>query len=630
MTQFSKSSRELGRTLEQLFDAQPDDARLRDNLEGLQRDRALPGLTWFWGPYLYQRNRVLFGPFIHQHFSEWEQSSGRWARIAWQTHADQLETWLAAARMNRDTGLVRKLLRWKFASKGWALDSARWCASLVADYSAAAGAAARAIVLEEHDDWFELDEATALALYELDRRCSPFLLRHLPHRFSIWGGEKRALWKRMFDVAVSCADEELAFALFRRQAPIKEWQAEVNRLAANEPDAVKLNDELRRRHPEGWGLKLGDVAIELLKQRGRDVMPYVREKLEGIVGDWQGSPAEPVVRLAEQRGWWDLWAASIRASRTPELFNKTVAQLLADTSLTEPVMLERLRALAGVSREWNWPGLGLARIHSLEDATATAFYARYPELLHGPFKPHVIPTWWRGSPQLLAAAQKSGDDALVDLLASRYATQVRYEMAYMAKSEQDRNVETALQLGDLYQSLRDRDAAEFARRAANVLTRIPAYAIRSYNQLLRTNKLARLLFVRSFDAYLAVPESVRDLVEASEVHVQMLGYRVLSQDDERARRMAVEVIDILIGTLLRPLHRKTRQAAFGALMNAARADGTTARMVLRRARDALRLPDKKYPKERLIGLIGGVLAAYPELRIGREVPVVFGYQEATA
>jgi hypothetical protein len=44
----------------------------------------------------------------------------------------------------------------------------------------------------------------------------------------------------------------------------------------------------------------------------------------------------------------------------------------------------------------------------------------------------------------------------------------------------------------------------------------------------------------------------------------------------------------------------------------------------------LRLPDKKYPKERLIGLIGGVLAAYPELRIGREVPVVFGYQEATA
>ena len=108
----------------------------------------------------------------------------------------------------------------------------------------------------------------------------------------------------------------------------------------------------------------------------------------------------------------------------------------------------------------------------------------------------------------------------------------------------------------------------------------------------------------------------------------MLAYRVLAQDDDRARRLAADMLDILLGTLLRPLHRKTRLAAFGALANAAKADATAAARVLRRARDALRLPDTKYPKEQLVGLIGGILHTWPELRGPRERPVVYGLQEA--
>ena len=107
-----------------------------------------------------------------------------------------------------------------------------------------------------------------------------------------------------------------------------------------------------------------------------------------------------------------------------------------------------------------------------------------------------------------------------------------------------------------------------------------------------------------------------------------LGYRVLAQDDDRARQSAVDVLEILLGTLLRPLHRKTRMAAFGALANAARADQTAAARVLRRAREALRLPDTRYPKEQLIGLIGAILHAWPALRGPRERPVVFGLQES--
>lgn len=618
----------LRQSLQQLVEAQPDDQRLRDHLEGLQRDEALPGLTWFWGPRLYARNRVLFRPFILNHFSDWERTGLRWQRVPWSEHAAQLEPWLQAARTHRDTALVRRLLRWKYAGRRWGVDPARWNAALLEAYRTAGQPAARAGVLDEFDDWFELDEDTGLALYATDRASGPFLLKHLPHSF--WGAEKRALWKRLAAAAQQAGDEDLYFRLYRKQVPVKQWQAEVVALADAIRDPQRLCDELDRRHPEGYGLAVGDALLKLLENRGRDVLPYIRSKLTEVLGGWYGPRAEPIVTLAERRGWWDLWAAAIRANRHPELFNRAVAEVLDNPNLAEGDRLTRLEALAGVSREWNWPGFGLAVIHGLKDDIAARLYARYPALVHGPYKPNVTPTWWQGYPQLLAAAQQADDEELVDLLASRYATRVRFPYAFGNTKELDQILQTAEALGAYYQALRDRDPLDFARRASNVLTRIPAYAIHSYARLLQTNQLARLLFVRSFDAYLGAPTAVRDLVEGSDIHVQGLAYRVLAQDDDRARQLAVQTLEILIGTLSRPLHRQTRLAAFAALANAARADAGAARTILLRAREALRLPDRRYPKEQLIGLIGHVLHQRPELRGPKEQPVVYGWKEAPA
>jgi hypothetical protein len=147
---------------------------------------------------------------------------------------------------------------------------------------------------------------------------------------------------------------------------------------------------------------------------------------------------------------------------------------------------------------------------------------------------------------------------------------------------------------------------------------------------LRVNDLARLLFVRSLEQYLAVPQAVQDLVEGSNIHVMMLAYRVLTLPDPRARALAADNVDILLGTLLRPIHRKTRMAAFEALANAARHDETVARRILARSREALKLPDKKYPKAELIGLIGCILAAHPGLAAAAERPVVYRHARAAA
>lgn len=606
---------------------QVNDLRLRDHLEGLSKEPTFPGLTWFWGPELYRRNRVVFRELILKQFSDFE--SGFWGgkRIKWSQHAERLEAWLAAARTNRDIWLVRRLLRWKFAKESWGINSELWTSALIAEYRTAQGPAAQATVLEVYDDWFQLDENSAVELYRLNPKCSKFLLKHLPAKYSFWGGEQRQPWRRLIGLALNAGDEELAFSLYRRQVDAKEWQRDIEQLAVDIQDSGQLHDQLRKRHPEGWGLNRTPGALSLLQLRGRDVMPYIREKLDSILGGWgsQGS-TEPVLRLAEARGWWDLWTAVVRTVTDPKIFNRETERLLDDERLDDATRQARLRALAGVSHEWNWAGVGLAFVHSLNDELATKLYARYPELIRGPFKPHVLPRWWQGGPQLLSAAVAAGDEELIDLLASRYVTRSGHASAWDRK-EQSKILQTAQELALYYQDLRDGDDAAFARRAGNVLTQVPAFSVFSYDQLLRTNDFARLLFVRSFEAYLSFPAAVRDLIEGSEIHVQMLGYRVLSQDDDRARRLAAETLEILQGTLLRPLHRKTRLAAFAALANAARHDLETAKIVLRRSRDALRLPDTRYPKEELVGLIGQILHRWPELCNPRERPVVYGLTE---
>ncbi|MEZ6119547.1 MAG: hypothetical protein R3C28_23675 [Pirellulaceae bacterium] len=618
----------IQKTIRELVDNQANDQRLLDHMLGVAADQHFPSLTWYWGPILYRRNRVVFGPFIHDRFSSWDVSGGRWRPIRWAQHADVLEPWLAEVRSHRDTKLARRLLSWKFAGNRWGLDEQAWRQALLADYQAAPSPAQRITILAEYDDWFQLTEDTALALYHRDTACKKFIIRHLPNTF--WGSEKRTLWQRLLEAAERNNDLDLYQQIYQRQVPLKQWQTDVLAVADRIASADQLCQELAWRHPVGYGFDTSKTLVSLLERRGRDVMPYVRSKLPEVAGGWHGSGGKPFAEIARRHEWWDLWAAAIRTDRDSQLFNKAVAELLVEANLPEDQRMQRLTTLAGVSREWNWTGFSFARVHFLEDAVAVALYQRYPQLVHGPFKPNVTPTWWKGYPELLAAARSEDDQELIDLIASRYALQHRHHVPANGASRNDPMMDTVESLTEYYQTLRDQAPDEFARRAANVLTRIPAYAIHYYQQLLRSNSLARLFFVRSFRSYLAAPEAIQDLVEGADIHVQMLAYRILGQDDDRATTAAVAGLEVLIGTLTRPLHRKTRIAAFSALHSAGRHDANVAKFILVRAKEALRLPDKLYPKEELIGLIGQLLHHHPELQAPCERPIIYGLAEATA
>jgi hypothetical protein len=485
-------------------------------------------------------------------------------------------------------------------------------------------------VLEEYASYVALDEDTALTLYRVDREARDYILRRLP---SFWNPKKepRAMWSRLGEAAQVQGDEEFYFKLYRRLTTVDVWAGDVLQLARSTVDAASLHGELERRHLDGYNLSLDDTVLELLRLRGRDVMPYVRSKLSSLIGGWRDYKSDKAKRYAElaaQNGWWDMWAAAIRITGKNELFNDAVTHLLHERRLVEAEIVERLRALAGVSREWNWPGFGLAIVHTLKDDVAAELYEKYPRLVHGPFKPHVLPRWHQGFPKLLAAVQKVGDEDFEDLLASRYVT--RAVMRYFRTGEVNKVVQTANELADRYEALRQAVPEQFARRAANILTQVPAYSIWNYDGLLKSNKLARLLFVRSFDIYLAAPRAVGDLVEGSDIHVMMLAYSILGLDDDRARALALAHLDLLLGTLFRALHRKTRLPAFRALANAAKADPVAAARILARVREAFKLPDKKYPKEQLAGLAAAILHARPELQSVRERPVIYRHVEKAA
>jgi len=592
---------------------------LRSRLEELAGHHSFPGFTWIWGPVLYGRNRVLFRPFILSHFSSFLiRETFRWEWVEWKGEkAAALDKWLDEVDRNDDVELFRRLYAWKMAKRAFHRpDDAEIRRNLCTRFEEAGTPARRAAVLDKFEIWFTLDEASAQKLYSIDDRAAkPFILRHLPVAW--WDQSKRTLWKALYESAKEKGDEEMAFALYRKQIPLQAWRSEILQLCDSVKDSDRLNDELGKRHPEGWGMDLGDVFHQLVLKRGRDVFPYVVKNLRRAwFRRWiLKSGFDKLAELSYQKGWLDLWSALMRIVMPQKEYNSAVSKLLDDQGLSDDEKMRRLLLLCGASREWNFPGIGFMQVQQLEDDVAVKMYEKFPHLLRGPFKANISLTW--GSPyrKLLDKAIEAKDEDLIDYMAARMATRWRVSADEQLKGIVER-------LSAYYESFRG-DTAVFSRRASDVLTQIPAYAIYNYDELIKDNRLARLLFERSFSSYLDDRVAVRNLLESPEIHVQAMVYRALGLRDERAKKLAADNIDILIGTLLRPLHRRTRMAAFDALENAASATAEAAARICARAREAFELPDTRYPKERLLGLIGHIVRQWPGLREEGEEPVIF-------
>jgi hypothetical protein len=629
-----RETRELRKAFDGILAACPDDAQLLPRLEGMATQPRFALLAWYWAPQLHARSPARFRAFIQQHFADgWTTEN----KMGWQVFeplpwkgevAQALSAWQAELERAGDLTLLRRLTRWRYRkNEGWGFDEKAWASDLVARFEAAGNGTERARLLQQFALPLRLAERDAQRLYAADAAAAaPFILQHLPYR--AWGEEKKdARWLHLTQDARARGDTLFAQALYRKLVPVEVWTQDLLATARSTPDPAALNERLRALHPEGLWTDLGGALRQLLELRGEAALPYLRENLSSVHGrGWlRGDSADQLAALAEKKGLTDFRIAVLVQCASGKAWNRALLDTLKDRALPEPERLRRLGLFSGVSREWSYLGWGFAAVQQMDGDTALALYRAQPALLRQQFKAHVTPAWGEPFAKLFDAAWSAGDEDLCDTLAARYLTRGQWGRW----GDEGKAADLASEVADRLLALK-LDPPAFARRAAAILTRVPAYAIPNYNGLLEHNRLARLLFERALPDFLAAPASLPDLVEGAEIHVQRLAYRVLAQPDARARAAAAANLDVLIGTLLRKLHRETRLHAFRALLNAARESSAAAARILVRAREAYSLPDEGYPKEALLGLIGQLLAAHPTLAAAHEQPRVFRRERAAA
>ncbi|WP_375772860.1 gliding motility protein [Archangium gephyra] len=620
----SREFREVVHGLRGLFAMELDDGQLRQGMEELGRRWVFPGLIALWGPGLYNRNRTVFRPFILAHFPQYTfDTLGRPQSVFEGPSAELFEKWLQDVDRSGDVELFRRLYQLQFEGLRWEEGRKRWLADLMPRYGAASTRAQRQGVLNQFDLRFELDEPAAIALYTADPvACRAFILAHLPGEWRFNAG-RRPPWQKLPALARERGDEALAFDIYRRQVPEELWKRDVLALCDTVREPGALVEALEQRHPAHWLQDAATPFLELARKRGRDAVPYLLRHVRDVRQPWGffNRSFSHLVELAREREWLDLWSALMRTSAAPKTYNSEVLGLLQRSELPGDEVRRRLLLLAGVGREVNFPGLGLAQVQPLDDDTAVVLYERFPDLVRGPFLRHVSPGRSGSYSKLATRALERDDAPLVDFLASRVAL---IDLSYAVTLPQPPPwTEIIGRLSAVYESLLERSPEAFASRAGNVLGKMPAFAIGNYGQLVRHNRLARLFFERAHAHYTSDARAMRDLLESPQIHVQALAFRVLARDDERARALAAHNVDLLQATLLRPLHRKTRLMALGALRNAAR-DEAAARQLAGRIRDAMDLPDRQYPKEALLGLLADILHRWPALRGPSEQPVVYG------
>ena len=586
--------KELEKQVRHILDSLPGE---RDCLAALEAGPAghfgFPGLTWLWGPELYQRDRLLFRPLLLAKFSGQTWKGGwRWTNTPW---SGRLQAWLEQADQDQDVELCRRLLNWKLlAQAGFAYSklSAQVRVELKRRVTPRLTPAQRLLELRKLDFWFQLDQATALELYRQDQASAAYILRHLPR-------PEKTFWKELFQEAQGL-DESFAYKLYRALVPLSLWESEVLELCQRPSEPEVLVKQLLLRSPaHAFGETCARVLYRILQLRGRDAFDYVLPQLKRIWKPLLGRGYYgKLLELAEVQGWHDLWCAILRICASPQEFNANLRKLTDSP---------KLLGLSGVSSEWNFGPLGLARVQILENETALALYRANPEWLRGPFKLNLqVHPSQKGYIGLLQLLMEKGEEELIDLLASRFL------LSYQPIPEVDL-------LADYYAAL----AGGRARRGANVLGKLPAFCIWNYPELIRKNRLARTFYERSVADYAQDPLALSDLVEASEINAMALGYRALSQAEpgEAARHLV-----LLLGCLFRPLQRRARGWALAALERASQADQPTAARILAAAREAQRMPDQRYPKEALLALLAFILDGWPALRGPREQPVVYRRQ----
>ena len=582
-----------GNEIVRLIDAHSDDRELANILfERSRTDWDFARTVGVWGPMLYTRNSKVFSPLIERYLSPWNLRGAR-----------GLDSWMEQAEANGDLAIFRGLYQaWLHDTVGWngAVEHAQ--GSIEDAWRDGPNRAARRDAVQKFDFGWTPSDDFAAKMYALDPVVTrDWVLRHLRRLF--WIDEK---YEKTAAAAGAAGDEAFYFELYRLTFTQDDWREDVRSVARAVEDPNELCAELTRRHLVGEeNVVDGNTLLELLKLRGTDVLPYLERKISiAGGGSWPAFAA-----YAFEQGFLKLWSIIVRENFNHESFAQEVKRVIA---LDEPSWQRAslLARIAGAKTGWEeWRSFTV-----LQEDAAIALYDEFPELCKSSFAVHLRLTSQQPYIKLADRAARSGDDAMVDLLAARAAA-ITAGWHWVKQ-----NLENLRWYVDHYAALSD---DEFAARGFNVLGRMQRPEHMGRKRIASENPVYRMFFA-SPSAYRSQLHNVRDLLEAPCEDARRVGLQLLGICGADAVDVAVRNADHLAAYLLAECRRSTRIAAFNALAVAATHSRPVADAVLFRAREALDLRRRAYPRDRLIALIGNILHRWPELRTPTEHPVEYG------
>ena len=553
----------------------------------------------WWGPLLYRRNREVFTPLIERWVNPWSMRGVK-----------NIEDWMAEADANGDLRLWRGLYHsWLSGKFGWGEAAKRWEKDLLEGFQTAANRGDRRDVLLKYDIWYEIEDEFAAQLYAADPVLTSELLLRRIDRSQWWD----IIYEKTANLAREQGDDELYFELYRRTFPQDVWTKDVLDLADAVPDSVTLCGELARRHLSGPdGAVQPATLLKLVEKRGADVAPYLERYIADVQTWGSNNDWKKLADVARSHGLHNVWAITVRSQLSPDQFSAEVKRLCSNGSDWESA--GRLAQIAGAKHGWGaW-----RRFTAIDERVAVVLYDTFPEICRASMGPHLVVSAQTPYLELAKRAAAAGDDAMVDMLAAR-ATVVR--PGWYARGP----LSNLNWYAELYDEL---DDEEFAERGVNVLGLIESPGDHWGNARLRAENSVYQVFFDDVERYASRLESVRDLLEAPYEDARRVGMRMIADAGSRGVDVAVRNADHLASYLLNESSRGTRIAALEGLAIAASHSRLVADDVLFRARAALDLRRKRYPRDRVIELVGRIIHRWPELQTAREHGIIFGAEAA--
>ncbi len=540
---------DLKQQLEALLASHPDRGTLLRELSGMAALAPFADLAPLWAPAIYGRDAGFFDSFLERHLNAHK-------------HRAVIAELLTRAEADGRDDLFKRLYAKTIREGSWNEEILALAGSARASEEVLRAVQRR----DMRRQWFTLAEPAALALYRRDPDLfSDFIQAHV----HVWWGS-RDRYKTLRKEAQERSDD-LHWALFRELADGGEWAREVRQLIAANTPADRIDAELKRRHPQRMPHTGSQVAGELLTRYGAAVLPYIETHRL-----WYGSGGggrrvlEAVRKLNDEPLYWRLF---FRVGDR-KLWNEELRSLVARVSDDAVLLLElEIRSPRADARMW-----------PLDADIALALYRRN----HGLFGPFVQRHLREADTVLFREALRASDQEFLNFVTFRLLDRLRL-LAYRAnlsksqlawgvkpdpkaRAELDQISRLVL---DHYEALHQRSPAEYVRHVANVLGRYGAFEIWSFRREMEENPVFAHFAGQHHDEWLRSPEAIRDLLESTNIYVQIIALEMLKQGGPDAAERVLENAPKLRALLLGQARRNTKRLVLHCLLQAAR-EGPTA------------------------------------------------------